>query len=129
MARFGTSPRHLSDCSSLGLMPPSPTPTFTRPALSPGILGAIALFVGLMLLESDAYLFVRFAVCILTIIVAVFTVQSGQWWWLAGLVPIAVVWNPAWVFELSGQWWVAAQYGAALFLVACGVRVKVSRST
>lgn len=103
------------------------TPNFTRPALAPGILGAIALFVGLMLIESDTYLFVRFAVCILTVIVAVFAWQAAQWWWLIGLLPIAVVWNPAWVIELSGQAWVAIHYGAALVLIAAGVFTKVRR--
>lgn len=104
------------------------TPNFTRPALAPGILGAIALVVGLWLIDSDTYLFVRFAVCILTVIVAVFAWQAAQWWWLIGLVPIAVVWNPAWVLEFSGQAWVAIHYVAALVLLVAGILVKVRRT-
>ncbi len=101
------------------------TPDFTRPAFAPGILAALVLLVGLALLESDAYLFIRFGVCILAVIVAVFAWRARAWWWLIGLVPIAVIWNPAWVIELSGQWWVAIQYLAALVLIASGVLVKV----
>jgi hypothetical protein len=104
---------------------PTPAARFTRPALAPGILAAIALFVGLMLIESDGFLFVRFAVCILTVIVAVFAWQAAQWWWLIGLIPIAVIWNPAWVSEWSGQGWVAIQYAAALVLIIAGVLIKV----
>lgn len=110
-------------------MPTAATPNFTRPALAPGILAALVLFGGLALLESDSYLFIRFGVCILTVIVAVFTWQAGAWWWLIGLVPIAIIWNPAWVIELSGQGWVAIQFVAALVLIAAGVLIKVPRSS
>ncbi|MHA6668709.1 DUF6804 family protein [Homoserinimonas sp. A447] len=108
-------------------MPTATTPNFTRPALAPGILAALVLFAGLALLESDAYLFIRFGVCILSVIVAVYAWQSGAWWWLIGLGPIAVIWNPAWVIELSGQGWVALQFVAALVLIASGVFIKVPR--
>lgn len=108
-------------------MPTATTPNFTRPALAPGILGALVLLGGLALLDSDAYLFIRFGACILSVIVAVFAWQSGAWWWLLGLAPIAVIWNPAWVIELGGQSWVALQYIAALVLVAAGVLIKVRR--
>lgn len=119
---------------SLGVVTRPKTPDitpadFTRTALAPGILGAIALFVGLALLESDTYLFVRFAVSILAIIVAVFAWQASQWWWLVGLAPIAVIWNPAWVIELGGQGWVAIQYIAALILIVAGVMIKVPKAS
>lgn len=106
-------------------MPSSATPNFSRPALAPGILAALVLFGGLALLDSDAYLFIRFGVCILTVIVAVFAWQAKTWWWLIGLVPIAILWNPAWVIELHGQGWVALQFVAALVLIASGVLIKV----
>jgi hypothetical protein len=109
-------------------MPTAPTPRFTRPALAPGILAALVLFGGLALLESDAYLFIRFGVCILAVIVGVFAWQARAWWWLIGLVPIAVIWNPAWVIELSGQGWVAIQFVAALILIFAGVAIKVPRT-
>lgn len=108
-------------------MPSAATPTFTRPALAPGILAALVLFAGLLLLESDAYLFIRFGVCILAVIVAFYAWKAGAWWWLIGLVPVAIIWNPAWVIELSGQGWVAIQYVAALILIVSGVFIKVPR--
>lgn len=108
-------------------MPSPAAPTFTRPALAPGILAALVLFGGLALLDSDAYLFIRFGVCILTVIVAVFAWQARAWWWLIGLAPVAIIWNPAWVIELSGQGWVAIQYVAALLLILSGVFIKVPR--
>ena len=99
----------------------------TRPALAPGILGAIVLFAGLALLESDGFTVIRFAVAILALIVAYFAVAAKQWWWLIGLVPIAVLWNPVWVIDLHGQFWVAGQYAAALVFIAAGVLTKVRR--
>lgn len=104
------------------------TPNFTRPALAPGLLGAIALMVGLMLLDIEAFLIVRFVVSILAVIMCVFVVRSGSWWWLIGLVAIAVVWNPVLVIELHGQGWVSFQFVAALYFVIVGVLTKVTES-
>ena len=105
------------------------TPAFTRPALAPGLLGAVVLFAGLALLDNDgAYFWVRTVVAILALIVCVFAWQARQWWWLLGLLPVAVVWNPVWPFEFHGQGWVAAQFVAALVFIAAGVLVKVHSS-
>jgi hypothetical protein len=114
-------------------MPTASTPNFTRPALAPGILAALVMFGGFALLDSDGYLFIRFGVCILAVIVAVFAWQAGARQararlWLVALVPIAVIWNPAWVIELSGQGWVALQFVAALVLILAGVLIKVPRT-
>lgn len=100
-------------------------PTFTRSALAPGLLGAIALLAGLALLGSDGFLVIRFVVSILAVILSVFVIQSKAWWWLVGLVPIAIVWNPVVVIELHGQGWAAAQFVAALVFIVVGVRTKV----
>ncbi len=40
-------------------------PTFTRSALAPGLLGAMALLGGLALLDSPGYIVIRYAVSIL----------------------------------------------------------------
>ena len=91
-----------------------PTPEFTRPALAPGLLGAIALVVGILLIGSDGFLFILFAVSILACIIAVFAWQARSWWWLLGLLPIVVLWNPVWPLPLTGQGWLAAQFIAAV---------------
>jgi hypothetical protein len=109
-------------------MPPAPTADFTRPALAPGIIAVIVLMVGLALLDSDAFLIIRFVVCIFALILAWFAVQARQWWWLGGLIPIAVLWNPVFVIELHGQGWVSGQFIAALVMLTAGVLIKVRPS-
>ena len=100
-------------------------PTFSRSALAPGLLGAITLLAGLALLDSGGYIVIRYAVSILAVIICVFVIQAKSWWWLIGLVPIAILWNPIFVIELHGQGWVSAQFIAALVFVIVGVRTKV----
>lgn len=102
-----------------------PTPAFTRPALAPGLLGAVVLMVGLALLDSDGFLYILFGVSILAVIVGVFAWQARKWWWWIALAPIVVVWNPAWPLELHGQAWVAIQFIAAMVFIAAGVLIKV----
>ena len=103
-----------------------PTPAFTRPALAPGLLGAIVLLAGLALLDNDsAYFWIKAVVAVLALILCVFAWQAKQWWWLLGLVPVAIVWNPVWPLDLHGQGWVAAQFVAALVFIVAGVLIKV----
>lgn len=114
---------------SLVSMTSYPTSAFTRPALAPGLLGAVVLFAGLALLDNDgAYFWIRAVVAVLALIVCVFAWQAKQWWWLLGLVPVAVVWNPVRPLEFHGQGWVAAQFVAALVFIVAGVLVKVPNS-
>ncbi|MGO4689378.1 DUF6804 family protein [Glaciibacter sp. 2TAF33] len=100
-------------------------PTFTRSALAPGLLGAIALLAGLALLDVDSFIIIRYVVSILAIIICIFVVQAKAWWWLVVLVPIAVIWNPVFVIDLHGQGWVSAQFIAALAFIVVGIRTKV----
>lgn len=103
-----------------------PTPAFTRPALAPGLLGAVVLLAGLALLDNDsAYFWIKAVVAVLALILCVFAWQAKQWWWLLGLVPVAIVWNPVWPLDLHGQGWVAAQFVAALVFIVAGVLIKV----
>lgn len=101
------------------------TPEFTRPALAPGLLGAIALMIGLALLDIDGFTVIRFVVSILALIICVFALQARAWWWLIGLAPIAVLWNPIVVIELHGQGWVSLQFVAAMVFIASGIFIKV----
>lgn len=103
-----------------------PTPEFRRQALAPGILGAIVLLSGLALLDNaGGFLFIRFGVSILALIMCVFSWQAKQWWWIIGLGAIAVLWNPVVPFDFHGQLWVALQFVAALVFVVVGILVKV----
>lgn len=100
-------------------------PAFRRTALAPGLLAAIALLVGVALIESDGFTVIRFVVSILALIVVVFAFQARHWWWIPPLLAVAVVWNPVVPFDISGPWWIGAQYVAILVFVLAGVFVKV----
>lgn len=103
-----------------------PTPEFRRTALAPAILGAIVLLAGLALLDNPGgYLFIKFGVAILALIVIVFAWQAKHWWWILPLGAVAVVWNPIWPITLTGQVWVALQFVAALVFIAAGILVRI----
>jgi uncharacterized protein DUF6804 len=97
-----------------------------RTAIVPAVLAAIVLLAGLALLNTDGYLVIKFAVSILALIVAVFAWQARQWWWLVGLVPIAVLWNPVLPIDLGNdQLWSALQYVAVIVFLVAGALIKV----
>jgi hypothetical protein len=103
-----------------------PTPAFRRTALAPGILGAIVLIAGIALLGSGGFTWILFAASILALVVAVYAWQAAQPWWLIGLVPIAILWNPVWPITLpSDQVWGALQYVAAIIFIAAGVLIRI----
>lgn len=109
-----------------GSMTSYPTPEFRRTALAPGILGAIVLLSGLALLDSvGGFLIIRYVVAILAIIVAFFSFQARQWWWIPPLLAIAVVWNPILPFAFHGQVWVGSQFIATAVFIAAGLLVKI----
>jgi hypothetical protein len=103
-----------------------PTPEFRRTALAPGLLGAIVLLAGLALLDNPGgYTIIRFAVAILALIMCVFAYQARHWWWILPLAAIAVIWNPVLPLPFSGQWWVAAQYVAAIVFIASAILIRI----
>ncbi len=102
-----------------------PTPPFTRPALAPGIIAAIVLVAGSVLIGMDEFVWISYAISILAIIVCVFAVQARQPWWLGVLVPIAIAWNPVIPLPFDGTIWQAAQFVAALGFLVVGIRVKI----
>ncbi|RKR73850.1 DUF6804 family protein [Frondihabitans australicus] len=105
-----------------------PTPQkaeFLRPALAPGLLGAIALVAGAALLDSTIFIAFRYVVAILALIVLVFAYRGRGWGYLPFLAAIAVLWNPVWVIPLSGQPWQLLQFAAAVVFVVAGIRIRV----
>ena len=106
-------------------------PTTTRrPALVPALLGAMALLIGSALITSDTFTVIQFAVSIFALIVAVFAWQAGQWWWIIGLAPIAVLWNPVLPIDLGlPDLWLGLQFVASAIFIAAGILIKVSDKT
>ena len=102
-------------------------PTRTRrTALVPSLLAVVALLIGVALITSDGFVVIRYIVSIFALIVAVFAWQARQWWWLIGLVPVAVLWNPVFPIELGmPDLWLGLQYGAAIVFLAAGILIKV----
>ena len=97
-----------------------------RTAIIPAVLAAIALLAGLALLDTDGYLVIRFVVSILALIVAVFACQARQWWWLVGLAPIAVLWNPVFPIDLGDDaLWSALHYVAVIVFLVAGILIRV----
>ncbi|WP_423917597.1 DUF6804 family protein [Frigoribacterium sp. 2-23] len=105
---------------------PTPTkPDFTRPALAPGLLGAVALVAGVALLDTGAFIIFRYVVSIFALIMIVFAFRARAWWAIVLLAAIAVLWNPVVVIPLDGQPWAALQFVAAFVFIVVGVLVKV----
>jgi len=102
-----------------------PTPQFRRTALAPGILTAIVLFAGLPLIDTDGYIVIQFAVSILALILCVFAWQAKQWWWLIGLAPIAVLFNPVLPVDLDPGFIPILHYLSVLVVVAAAVFIRV----
>lgn len=100
-------------------------PAFRRTALAPGLLASIALLVGLALIESEAFIAIRFVVSILALIIMVFAVQARHWWWVPLMLAVAVIWNPVYPLQIAGPWWIGAQYLAILLFVLAGIFIKV----
>ncbi len=102
-------------------------PDFTRPALAPGILGAIALMAFLAVVDSDWFTLARYVIAILALIMVVFAVQAKQWWWVPLLAAIAVLWNPVLPIDLPLVGWQIAHVAGAIVFVASGLLIKVHR--
>lgn len=103
---------------------------YRRTALIPAVIAVLALLIGVAFVGGDGFIVVRYLVSILALIVAVFAWQAKQWWWLIGLLPIAVLWNPVLPIELaSADLWLGLQYVAALVFLAAGILIRVQDGT
>jgi uncharacterized membrane protein YgcG len=104
---------------------PSTEPTRARLAFLPGLIGAIVLMAALALIGGSWYVWVLFAVAILALIMCVFAVQAKSYWWLAGLIPIAIVFNPVWPLPIGDVWLRLLHLAGAIVFIAAGVSIKV----
>ena len=103
------------------------TPPFTRPALAPSLLAAVVLLACVALVDSSAFVFARWGVTVLALIVLVFAVRGRTWWAAALMAAVAVCWNPVVVVPIPGQVWAAMQILAAAVYIVVGIVVKVPR--
>ncbi len=94
------------------------------------MVGTMALLIGSALITSDTFTVILFVVSIFALIVAVFAWQAGQWWWILGLAPIALLWNPVLPINLGmPEVWLGLQFVAAAVFMAAGIRIKVPDKT
>jgi uncharacterized membrane protein YgcG len=103
----------------------STEPTRARLAFLPGLIGAIVLMAALALIGGSWYVWVLFAVAILALIMCVFAVQAKSYWWLAALIPIAIVFNPVWPLPIGDVWLRLLHLAGAVVFIAAGVSIKV----
>jgi hypothetical protein len=102
-----------------------PTPQFRRSAIVPSILAAIVLLAGVALIGTDGHTVILYVVSIFALIISVFAWQARQWWWLIGLVPIAVIWNPIVPLTMAGALGYGIHYAAAMVFIVAGLRIRV----
>lgn len=95
-----------------------------RRALAPAVLGGLVLLGGALLVGTDEYLYIRFAVSILALITAVFVYQAKQWAWLPVPVVIAVLWNPVVPFAFTGQAFRVGHVVGAVALLVAGLLAR-----
>jgi hypothetical protein len=99
---------------------------YRRTALVPAVIAVLALLIGVALVDGGGFTVIRYIVSIFALIVVVFAWQAKQWWWLIGLLPIAVLWNPVLPIEVgSADLWLGLQYAAALVFLAAGILIRV----
>lgn len=104
-------------------------PPYTRPALAPSLLAAVVLLACVAIIDSSAFVFARWGVTVLALIVLVFAVRGRTWWAALLMAAVAVCWNPLVVVPIPGQVWAALQVVAAALFIAVGLAVKVPRET
>ena len=103
-------------------------PTVQRNALAPGLLLAILLVVGTLILGSEWYETLRYGISVLALIIAWFAVQARHWWWVPVFLAIAIAWNPVWPFAFTGEVWTLSHIGAALLSLVAAAAIKAPRT-
>jgi hypothetical protein len=105
------------------------TPPFTRPALAPSMIAAIVLLACVAIVGSSGFVFARWGVTVLALIVLVFSVRGKAWWAALLMAAVAVCWNPLVTVPIPGQVWAALQLVAAALFIVVGIVVKVPRES
>lgn len=120
----------------VGQSRPAATPTsggkpevapFTRPALAPALIAAIVLVACVAIVDSSAFVFARWGVTVLALIIVVFAVRARTWWAALVMAAVAVCWNPLVTVPIPGEAWAALQIVAAALFIVVGIVVKVPR--
>lgn len=106
-------------------MPDAPLRTFKYPALLPAAIGASLLLIAIAPLPYGFYVFLRVAITVISIVVAVISVRSQKSGWIFGAAPIAILWNPIFPVYLSRQAWAPLDILAALVLLICGLGIRL----
>jgi hypothetical protein len=96
-----------------------------RPALLPGLVGAVATFAGVLAIGAAPFTIVLFLVSILAAIVAVFAFQARQWWWLPVLAAVVVVFNPVFPLGLSDMAWLWCSYATVAVFAAAAALIRI----
>ncbi|MET3934906.1 DUF6804 family protein [Arthrobacter sp. OAP107] len=87
-----------------------------RPALVPGLIGAIMLVMAIFDLSIGYYSWLRVIVTAVSIYLCVLTVKNNASIWLVALIPVAVVWNPFGQITMSRSAWIPYDLGGAAVL-------------
>ncbi|MFJ3382915.1 MULTISPECIES: DUF6804 family protein [unclassified Curtobacterium] len=131
-ARKGRPPVGSSFGAAASSARPAPAattaPAFTRPALAPSLLAAIVLLACIAFLDASAFVFVRWGITVLALIVLVFCIRGRSWWTAVLMAAVAVCWNPLVTVPIPGQVWAALQVVAAALFIVVGIVVKVPRT-
>ncbi|WP_083420804.1 DUF6804 family protein [Curtobacterium sp. MCBA15_009] len=107
--------------------PARETPGFTRPALAPSMIAAVVLLACVAIVDSSGFVFARWGVTVLALIVLVFAVRGRTWWAAVLMTAVAVCWNPLITVPIPDEVWAALQLVAAALFVVVGLVVKVPR--
>lgn len=105
---------------------PTNAPQPARLALAPGFLAAIVLMAGIALVGSKSYTWIEYPVAILAAITGWFAIQARNWWFVAGLAAIVVVWNPVFPLPLPDLVFQGLSIAAAATLIAAGVLIRIT---
>lgn len=108
---------------------PRELPPYTRPALAPSLLATVVLLACVAIIDASAFVFARWGVTVLALIVLVFAVRGRTWWAAALMAAVAVCWNPLVVVPIPGQVWATLQIVAAALFIVVGLAVKVPRES